>query len=255
MKTWIEQEITGFVKQAALRTQTAWGKPLVAFASAHDELFARLKTLIGPTHATPGELLDDAQTIIVYFLPFDRSIVHSNRPGDKASHEWAMAYIETNHLITAINRHLAHALAERCYKTVVLPPTHNFDREKLISDWSHKHVAYIAGLGRFGLHHMLITGEGCCGRLGSLVTTAPTEATPRPVEEYCLYKHNQTCQACVKRCVGAALTANGLDRHRCYAICLENAELHKEQGLADVCGKCVSMVPCSFENPVARLSQ
>ena len=255
MKTWIEQEITGFVKQAGLRTQTAWGKPLVAFASAYDELFARLKTLIGPTHAAPDELLDDAQTIIAYFLPFDRSIVRSNRPGDKASHEWAVAYVETNHLITAINRHLAHALAERGYKTVVLPPTHNFDQERLVSDWSHKHVAYIAGLGRFGLHHMLITGEGCCGRLGSLITTAPIEATPRPVEEYCLYKHNHTCQVCVKRCVGAALTESGLDRHRCYAICLENAELHKEQGLADVCGKCVSMVPCSFENPVAKLSR
>ena len=50
--------------------------------------------------------------------------------------------------------------------------THNFDEAKLVSYWSQKHVAYMAGLGKFGLHHMIITEKGCCGRLGSIVTNA-----------------------------------------------------------------------------------
>jgi hypothetical protein len=43
------------------------------------------------------------------------------------------------------------------FRSVILPPTHNFDEKKLISDWSHKHIGFIAGLGKFGLHQMLIT--------------------------------------------------------------------------------------------------
>ena len=143
MKKRFEQEIAGFVEQAALGTQTSWGGPLFAFASAQDPLFGRLKELIGPSHGLPNELLDNAQTVVTYFLPVDRRIVQSNRRGDDASHEWAVAYIETNQLIVAINQHLAHVLAKQGYETVVLPPTHNFDEEKLVSDWSHKHVAYI----------------------------------------------------------------------------------------------------------------
>jgi epoxyqueuosine reductase QueG len=255
MKTWIAQEIAGFVEQRAQTTQTKWGEPLVAFADPADALFGRLKALIRLSHATPYELMAEAQAVIAYFLPFERSVVRSNRSGGSASDAWAVAYIETNQLIVAINQHLTQILAERGYQTVDLPPTHNFDEEELVSDWSHKHVAYIAGLGRFGLHHMLITDKGCCGRLGSVVTSAPIEATPRPDGEYCLYRHNRTCQTCVKRCVGEALTEDDFDRHKCYALCLHNAQIHQEKGLADVCGKCVSMVPCSFANPVTRLNR
>jgi epoxyqueuosine reductase QueG len=250
MQEQLEQEITSFVSRYAHSTQTRWQAPLIGFAHAQDPLFARLEQLVSPTHSTPRELLDGAQTVIAYFLPFDRQIVRSNRHGDDASREWAIAYIETNQLIVDLNQHLAHILANSGYDAAVLPPTHNFDKTDLISDWSHKHVAYIAGLGNFGLHHMLITDKGCCGRLGSIVTNAQIEATPRPTTAYCLYKHNHTCQACVKKCVGEALTGNGFDRHKCYAICLRNANIHEDPGLADVCGKCVSVVPCSFKNPL-----
>lgn len=55
--------------------------------------------------------------------------------------------------------------------------------------------------------------------------------------------------------LAGALTETGadFDRHACYAVCLENGQLHSALGLADVCGKCASIVPCSFTNPVARL--
>jgi epoxyqueuosine reductase QueG len=226
---------------------------LIGYANAQDALFLRLKQVVSSSHYTPGELLDRAQTVIVYFLPFDERVARSNRRDVYAAQEWAMAYIETNQLIVAINQHLAQALGQRGYECVVMPPTHNFHEKELLSDWSHKHIGYIAGLGKFGLHQMLITAMGSCGRLGSIVTDAYIEATPRGTEEACLYKYNRTCTACVKRCVSTALTESGFDRHKCYTVLLENAENYKGNGLADVCGKCVSLVPCSFKNPVARL--
>ena len=125
-----------------------------------------------------------------------------------------------------------------------------------MSDWSHKHVAYVAGLGTFGLHHMLITAQGCGGRLGTLVTDATIKATPRPAHEACLYKHNGTCGACVERCVAGALTETGanFDRHACYSVCLQNAERHADLGLADVCGRCAVGVPCTSTDPVVSRS-
>jgi epoxyqueuosine reductase QueG len=152
-------------------------------------------------------------------------------------------------LIEDLNGSLAERLRESGFDCVVTPPTHNFDEERLISGWSYKHVAFIAGLGRFGLHRMIITEKGCSGRLGSLVTNAAIKPTRRPEKEFCLYKKDRTCVTCVKNCVFEALKIDGFNRHRCYEVCLRNADLYSNLGLADVCGKCVSVTPCSFKNP------
>jgi epoxyqueuosine reductase QueG len=255
MKAWIHQTILDTIALFGQTpgVRTAWKDPLVAYADAADLLFMRLKEVVTPTHATPQELLSGAQTVIVYFLPFDESVGRSNRGDLPASLDWAKAYIETNQLIVAVNRRLAEGLEQQGYASVVLPPTHNFDQKELVSEWSHKHIGYIAGLGKFGLHRMLITENGCSGRLGSLVTRARLSPTPRSPEEACLYNYDKSCVACVKRCPVGALTESGYDRHACYAVCLQNAKTYESEGLADVCGKCASVVPCSFQDPVARV--
>ncbi len=253
VKELIKRLIYSFVHYYSKSTSTKWRKPLVAFADADDPLFLELKKAVRPSHALPQELLEDAETVIVYFIPFVEEIAYSNSGGEYASREWALAYIETNKLIVRLNRVLARRLEKLGYKSKTLPPTHNFDEETLISDWSHKHVAYIAGLGKFGLHKMIITEKGCCGRLGSLITNAEIKPTPRPRTEYCLYFYDKSCKACVDKCKFGALTLNSFDRFKCYEICLRNFRRYRRLGLAGVCGKCVCVVPCSFKNPVKRL--
>ena len=254
MENFITQEIIRFVRdyQKVESLNSSWSAPLVAFADAADPLFLKLKDAVSPSHALPHELLDVARSVIVYFLPFSPEISRSNKEGRFASREWALAYIETNQLIMDINQHMGHVLEKQGFRTSLLPPTHNFDTQKLISDWSHRHVAYIAGLGKFGLHKLLITEKGCCGRLGSLVTTAPFKAGTRSDNEFCLFYAKGVCQLCVKRCVTGALTTEGFDRHACYQLLLDNVERYKASGYADVCGKCISMAPCSFLNPVKK---
>lgn len=239
--------------QAAHADRTAWNAPLIAFADAHDPLFEHLRTVVRASHATPQDLLPDARTVITYFLPFHHEIIRSNQSGRLASREWAQAYVDTNAVIRAVNDHLAAMLAREGYSNAVLPPTHNFDQAELMSDWSHKHAAYIAGLGTFGLHRLLITEQGCCGRLGSLITSAEFPVTPRPAAEFCLHAYNGSCRACVRRCVNAAFTGDDFDRHQCYAMVLQNAQQHANLGLTDACGKCSCGVPCAVENPVGRL--
>jgi epoxyqueuosine reductase QueG len=100
---------------------------------------------------------------------------------------------------------------------------------------------------------MLITDQGCSGRLGSLATDMPLTPTPRSAISSCLYLYNESCKQCVKNCPQGALQDKQFDRHKCYELLLQNAEVHKEKGKGDACGKCLSYVACSYTNPVKKL--
>ncbi len=227
-----------------------WRRPLLAFADAEDERFRSLKLSVSPTHLMPRDLLASARTVVCFFVPFSEEVPRSNVQGREASALWAKAYLETNALIGAINERIKERLLELGFESATTPATHNFDERRLMSDWSHRHIAHIAGLGSFGLHNLLITEMGCCGRLGSLVTSAPIPPSRTPHKERCLFKARGTCKACARRCAFGALREDGYDRHRCYEICLENAALHSSMGFADVCGKCSCGVPCSTSSPL-----
>lgn len=230
-----------------------WRNPLVNIADAGDPLFERLKEVVDPDHAMPHDLLPTARSAIVFFLPFHRELGKGNaEAGHFASPGWAQAYVETNEVISLICAQLKELLADFGFDAAGTPATHNFDTKKLVSLWSHKHVGFIAGLGTFGRHHQLITRKGCVGRLGSLVTSAPLPPTPRPAQEWCLFKRGLKCHACVKRCRYGALGRDGLDRQRCYAQLLANDARFDQFPLADVCGKCACEVPCSYEIPAQR---
>lgn len=255
MKKKIELSIKEFTAEYARKEDidSEWKEPLTAYADAADPLFKKLKEVISPTHQLPTELLEDAETVITFFLPFVEKINKSNIEDRLSSRQWAKAYLETNQLIMEINKHIKKILNSKGYNSTVIAATHNFREDELISDWSHRHAAYIAGLGTFGINNMLITEKGCAGRIGSIITNLKLQPTERPKEEFCLYKYNGSCKVCVERCVVNALTENSADfaRFDCYDICLKNDDYHKELGLTDVCGKCCVNLPCTDQNPIS----
>jgi epoxyqueuosine reductase QueG len=254
MKTRTIQEIEDFVAkyQQQKNISTGWGPPLVGFAAADDPLFAQLKTAVSSTHELPLDLLANAGTVISFFLPFVKSVTSTNIKKRLSSPEWAVSYIETNELIKHLSLHLVGLFAAAGEEVITIPATHNWIEDRLISNWSHRHVAFIAGLGRFGLNNMLITSKGCSGRVGSLITSAVIAPDIRPDEEACLYKYDGSCKKCVGKCVNEALFEASFDRFKCYDQLLVNVEEHTSVGYADVCGKCLAAVPCSHVNPVSK---
>jgi epoxyqueuosine reductase QueG len=252
MKKRTIQEIEDFVAkyQQKKDISTSWGVPLLGFAAADDPLFEQLKTAVSSTHAVPKDLLKNAGTVVSFFLPFPKSVTSTNTKERLSSHEWAVSYVETNELIKQLSLHLTELFTAANEEVVSIPATHNWIEDKLISNWSHRHVAFIAGLGQFGLNNMLITDKGCCGRVGSLITSALIEPDDRSEVEACLYKFDGSCKKCVRKCVNDALFEDSFDRFKCYDQLLENVEEHKAVGYADVCGKCLAAVPCSHINPV-----
>ncbi len=244
--------ITSIKRQVARAdTATTYREPLVGFASANDERFLDLQRIIGPDHALPQDLLPGARAVVSFFLPFAYWMVQSNaQHREKVSQEWGVAYIETNALIQRITTHLIQSLAGRGVRAVAEPPTHNFDPVSLQSRWSHKSVAVIAGLGSFGLHHMVITDSGCAGRFGSLVVDARLPHIPTANRQRCRYFYDGSCMECVLRCpVGALDESAPLDKQRCYERLLSVSQEYADPGLADVCGKC-AVGPCAFEPAV-----
>jgi epoxyqueuosine reductase QueG len=203
-----------------------------------------MKKIIGPHHLHPAELLPDAQTVIAFFLPFDKTLITANRKIPQIAREWAVAYVETNKLIATISTELKRKLTAQGINVVTQPATHNFNEQDLTARWSNKSVAYVAGLGTFGINHMLITPSGCSGRFGSTVISAKIPPTPRPTVENCLYIRDSKCQSCVNNCPTGALTVQGLDKQRCYAHLLEVDKAFPDLGLCDVCGKC-AVGPCA----------
>ncbi|CQR71388.1 hypothetical protein SOV_09740 [Sporomusa ovata DSM 2662] len=238
------------------KTESAWKEPVVGFASAEDPMFLALKDQISPSHALPTDFIKDAKSIIVFFLPFHDEIIKSNIGNIESSRAWDIANIETNNLIVDINKYMHDKIREKGYTSTLLPPTYNYDEEKLISDWSHRHVGYIAGIGTFGINNMFITEQGCCGRMGSIITNMPLLPTERKTQEICLYKYNGSCKKCVEKCVASAIsTENGypfVNKKRCNDQIYNDNIPEYPIGLGDTCGKCMCGVPCSSKNPVQR---
>jgi len=254
----IRQEVVDVVDRHASRpgVERIWRDPLVVTART-DYRFEALRRWVASDHLLPEDLLDGARSVVVFFLPFVARLADENDPGKRPSRSWGLAYESTNELIRLVGEALEVLLGRHGCRSATTPPTHNFDHERLISRWSHKHLAYLSGLGRFGVNAQLITPSGCAGRLGSLVTDADLGDDPLVTNrELCLHRLGAGCLECVERCPVSAVGPDGIDRHRCWKRLQSN--LRRTDSLAGldaetrVCGKCQVLLPCSLEAPAGR---
>lgn len=247
----------------ALRPELAglrmYDGPLLGVARADDPLFDRLREsdVVGPQFRAPREWLPEAVSVVSLFLPYSREVIETNRvdavwPSD----EWLHARIEGQAMINRLAEHLLDAFRGAGHLAVapalhpefrVFPAPAAVPGAGPVSNWSERHVAFVAGLGTFGLSTAFITRRGAAGRLTSLVTSLSLPATARPYfrhDEYCNH-----CGACVRRCRHGALSKDGKDKERCRAF-VEGVTLEKYRPRYG-CGKCYVAVPCERSAPGA----
>jgi epoxyqueuosine reductase QueG len=177
----------------------------------------------------------------------------------RAEHAVAMSY--RHHGYNLVNQRLDH-LASRLggvlqragYQAMPVAASQTVDEERLLSAFSHKMAAHLAGLGWIGKSCMLITPEvGPRVRWATVLTDAPLRATGGPTEPRC-----GTCQECVDICPPRAFTGQAFRigeprevrfaAHKCHAYF---DELEKATGLP-VCGLCLYICPNGRTAPAVQ---
>lgn len=231
-----------------------WRDPILATAGA-DERFDILPDVAANNHMLPRDLLPSCKTVVVFFIPFTPEITNGNIEGKFASEAWGRSLSLTNDLILDISEFLRDLFLKSGYHSGLTPATYNFDPDSLTARWSHKHLAHITGLGRFGINAQMITPSGCSGRLGSLVTEADLGDHPMvTVDHLCLHKAGRNCLKCIQTCPVKAVSINGIDRHRCNQRLQVNlkrfAARTDMRDDVEVCAKCVAGMPCSLTSPL-----
>lgn len=244
----LEQEITAFIDRGVAQAERPelMRQPLVAFSAADDPGYGQLKTLVGPWHLLPEDLLPGCRSVISFFIPFAQEVSRDCAAAQNVSPLWGQAYLEVNSLIDRLGPALASWLERQGYQAHAVSATHNYDPKTLRAAWSHRSAAALAGLGSWGDNRLLLTAKGSAGRLGSVLTTArlsPGQQAP----EQCLH-----CSSCRGACPLGLLqeVGDGFDKAACNSRLQANSawllEQGHDQGLFDVCGKCVGACPLAY---------
>jgi epoxyqueuosine reductase QueG len=248
-------------------------EPLVGFADGNDPLFQEFKTIIGPNHLTPREALvlacnkqpeEDGKlvSVVSWILPITKKTRESNREQDKTPAKyWAYTKWYGEKFNAALRKHIVDTFKIRGYMTTapaIQPyfkvqdsPTGQF------SNWSERHIAYVAGLGTFSLADSFITEKGAANRVGSVVIDLKLPPGPRTAANpysNCLYYVNKSCKACIARCPAGAITEAGHDKVKCgnyQDVDLKHIRDDYKVGSSS-CGLCQTRVPCEFRNPAGK---
>src|SRR4030042_4894503 len=242
----LEQLVKNFINEAGPNRRTQldhgiyWEEPLVGFASGIDPLFSEYKTIIGPFHFTPREIISAALrergrglllteieqiSVMSWVLPASEDTRKSNRQEKQfPSKLWAYTRDFGEACNSALKKHVISFLEDLGHVTVApaILPTFKFIQDEKIgwaSPWSERHVAYACGLGTFSLNDGLITPKGMAMRVGRVVTLlklTPSEKKYRDHRENCLQFRNEKCGKCISRCPAGAITEEGHDKDKCY---------------------------------------
>ncbi len=229
-----------------LGTLQLYDPPLVGIAAADDPGWEQLRdpAVVGPRHRLPSDWLPGAQSVISYFLPFTASVRQSNAGAGMPSLEWLYGRYEGERFNSVVRSTMIAWFQQRGDQALAPALDLRFSIIDLRSNWSERHVAFIAGLGTFCLNRSLITQAGSAGRFGSVIVDRRLEVTPRPYQafdEYCTH-----CGACVARCPAQAITEAGKDQGRCASFVNGTLELFRPRY---GCGKCQTAVPCETRIP------
>ena len=284
----LEQLIKNFIKENEQNRRTQldhgiyWDEPLVGFSSGSDPFFFDYKTLIGPFHLTPREVMMTALkekgrdlllseyeqiSVISWILPAAEDTRKSNRKEERfPSKLWTYTRDFGEACNNALRKHVTGFLEDLGYTAVapLLSPAFKYFRDEkvgLASPWSERHIAYACGLGTFSLNDGFITPKGIAVRIGSVVTLLkliPSEKKYRHYKENCLLFKNEKCGKCIPRCPAGAITEKGHDKDKCGEYINSEPQKAKrlEYGLQNpppACGLCQTRVPCEFEIPRPNL--
>ncbi len=235
-------------------------EPIYGFAAADDPIFESFRDpeVVGENFRLPTDWMPEAKTVVVFFFRFSEEIRSRHRVcKDAMSEAFTVGYGDHGKVLVPFARTIAAKLEEAGVK--VFNPTWNMDYPTVSTPydnggeedlhfnvaWSTRHVAYAAGLGTFGIHRHIITANGCCGAMVTLLLDCALEPTKRAYSDP--YEYCSRCGACTTRCpVNAITMEHKRNLKKCSGRTGELFKLYKKGN----CAKCMVGVPCEAGIPV-----
>jgi epoxyqueuosine reductase len=211
--------------------------PVVGFTSA-DAWDTPLFEPWVPEEFRPRAIYPETQSVIVIGLPVSLPVLET------APSIWYHELYKTvNNLLDENAYRIALSLTRSGFPSVAVPRdgygSITVLKERPVAFFSHRHAAYLAGLGSFGTNNMLLTREfGPRIRFTSIFTTA--EIPPDPVMEENLCTK---CQRCSTSCPVKALGGGGYpsditDKSACS---IRSEALSRR--FVSPCGICIKVCP------------
>ncbi len=197
--------------------------PLVGFAPADRWNDPPFEPWV-PEAFRPASLFPGAKTVIVIGFPVSLPIV------DTAPSIWYHELYRTvNAILDSCGYRIATFLTEKGYPSAWVPRdgygSIGILKENPVAFFSHRHAAYCAGLGNFGLNNMLLSPQyGPRVRFASILTAAELPSDPVLGEPLCTQ-----CRRCVRVCPVLAIPEGGYPQESTdkLACATRSEELHR----------------------------
>jgi epoxyqueuosine reductase len=191
-----------------------------------------------PEEFYPKSIYPEARSVVVIGLPITLPVLETS-----PSIFYRELYSTVNALLDQHTYRLANLLNEMGFPSLFVPRDGYASIDALLKKpvafFSHRHAAFLAGLGTFGVNNMLLTPEfGPRVRFGSVFTSAELPPDPLMKDDLCT-----RCMRCIRMCPARALDGRdyplGLtDKNACAAY---SAELNSK-GISP-CGICIKVCP------------
>jgi len=229
------------------------GIPLVGFAPVErwetppPELPQKFETWI-PKDFWPQSIYPEAKTVIVIGLPVQLPILET-----APSIYYHALYNTVNSLLDEKAYQIANYLTDKGYPSLYLPRDGYGDIEvildKPLAFFSHKHAAFLAGLGSFGLNNVLLTLKyGPRVRFTSIFSTAEIEGDPLPKQPLCT-----GCRQCALSCPVDAIKTDYEDLEFPQSInkisCATRSKKLRGE-YRSPCGICIKVCPVGEDRKV-----
>lgn len=186
----------------------------------------------------PRSIYPDTRSVIVIGLPVHLPVIETT-----PSIYYHELYQTLNRLLDQYTFQMAEWLNGKGYPSIFVPRDGYGSIDVLLAKpiafFSHRHAAYLSGLGTFGVNNMILTpGYGPRIRFGSVFSSAELPPDPVMEEDLCTQ-----CMRCVEMCPSNALggdlyPGSITDKRACATY---SAELFRRS--ISPCGVCIKVCP------------
>jgi epoxyqueuosine reductase len=229
--------MNGDLKQVLYRRCQEMEIPLVGVAGVERWDDMTLANGI-PREFYPQSILPETRSVVVIGLPVQLPVLETS-----PSIWYRELYNTVNHLLDEYTYRLSLFLSDRGHPSVFVPRDGYGGIDALkknpLSFFSHRHAAFLAGLGTFGVNNMLLTPQyGPRVRFASVFTEADLPSDPMMMDTLCT-----RCLRCVRQCPVQALKEGEYPAALTNKqACVEHSAELNRLGISP-CGICIRVCP------------